>query len=78
MNGERRKKVGTWKWGYAFVVAGDEGKRKRKTRPSVLIFLFFKKQQQPNLTPNPNLRGCVFFKECHMWSHSVFIYLFNQ
>lgn len=22
---ERMKKIGTWKWGYGFVVAGDEG-----------------------------------------------------
>jgi len=62
----------------AFVVAGDEGKRKRKrkTRPSAYLFVLQKTTKtKPNLTPNPNLRGCVFFKECHMWSHSL-IYLF--
>jgi hypothetical protein len=39
---ERRKKVGTWKWGYAFVVAGYEGLRKL----SAYLFFFFKKQQK--------------------------------
>jgi len=66
---KRREKVERRKWGYAFVVADDEGKAKQVPSAYYLSFLLLllllqtPNQTEPNLPPNPNLRGCVFFKE---------------